>query len=45
MIEGLEAADQRFAASVQWHPEREELGDGSAPLFRAFVQAMEESRA
>ena len=42
MIEGLEAADRRFVVSVQWHPEREELGDGSAPLFRAFVQAMEE---
>lgn len=39
VIEGLESPEHRFAVSVQWHPEREEMAEDGAPLFRAFVAA------
>ncbi len=41
-IEAVESPDRRFVISVQWHPEREELREQSAPLFRAFVEATRE---
>lgn len=45
VIEALQAPDQRWALSVQWHPERPEmiadpaLHSSSAALFAAFVEA------
>jgi gamma-glutamyl-gamma-aminobutyrate hydrolase PuuD len=37
IIEALEDASQRWAVSVQWHPERAELAQDA--LFEAFVRA------
>lgn len=39
VIEALEVPSKRWVVSVQWHPERAEMGDASTPLFDAFVQA------
>jgi putative glutamine amidotransferase len=38
-IEGLEGTDQRWLVGVQWHPERQEMAESMAGLFRAFVEA------
>ncbi len=39
IVEALEDPSKRWVISVQWHPERAEMGDASAPLFEAFVRA------
>lgn len=39
IVEALEDPAKRWVVSVQWHPERKEMGDASAPLFEAFVRA------
>lgn len=39
IIEALEAPSKRWAVSVQWHPERAEMGDAPRALFEAFVAA------
>lgn len=39
IVEALEDPARRWVVSVQWHPERTEMGDASAPLFEAFVRA------
>lgn len=39
IVEALERPDRRWAVSVQWHPEREEIADTQRPLFEAFVAA------
>ena len=39
VIEALERPDRRWAVSVQWHPEREEIAGPQLPLFEAFVEA------
>lgn len=38
-VEGAESAAHRFVVGVQWHPERDEMRELSAGLFRAFVEA------
>jgi putative glutamine amidotransferase len=42
-IEGLEGTEQRWLVSVQWHPERREMAESMAGLFRAFVEAARET--
>lgn len=39
VVEALQDPSKRWAVSVQWHPERAEMGDESQPLFEAFVEA------
>ncbi len=39
IIEALVDPSQRWALSVQWHPERAEMGATCVPLFEAFVRA------
>ena len=39
IVEALERPDRRWAVSVQWHPEREEIADQQRPLFESFVEA------
>ncbi len=39
IVEALEAPSKRWALSVQWHPERSELGGAPRPLFEAFIEA------
>ncbi|MCC6238056.1 MAG: gamma-glutamyl-gamma-aminobutyrate hydrolase family protein [Dehalococcoidia bacterium] len=39
IVEALEDPTKRWVVSVQWHPERTEMGTASAPLFEAFVRA------
>ncbi|MEZ4553785.1 MAG: gamma-glutamyl-gamma-aminobutyrate hydrolase family protein [Dehalococcoidia bacterium] len=40
IVEALEAPSKRWAVSVQWHPERDEMdGEPSSALFGAFVEA------
>ena len=39
-IEAMESADHRWVAGIQWHPERPEMADDAAPLWRAFVSAV-----
>lgn len=45
IIEALVDPSQRWVVSVQWHPERAEMGATSAPLFEAFVRASAPVRA
>ncbi|MYE33201.1 MAG: gamma-glutamyl-gamma-aminobutyrate hydrolase family protein [Chloroflexi bacterium] len=45
IVEALERPDQRWALSVQWHPERDEVADDQRPLFEAFVAACREASA
>jgi putative glutamine amidotransferase len=45
VVEALEDPSLRWAVSVQWHPERKELGSAFAPLFEAFVRAAAALRA
>ena len=45
IVEALERPDQRWAVSVQWHPEREEIADQQRPLFESFVAACAETAA
>ena len=45
IVEALERPDQRWAVSVQWHPERGEIADQQRPLFEAFVTACAETAA
>ena len=45
IVEALERLDRRWAVSVQWHPEREEIADQQRPLFEAFVTACAETAA
>ncbi len=42
IIEALEDPSKRWAVSVQWHPERSEMGDAPRALFEAFVEACRE---
>ena len=44
VVEALERPDRRWAVSVQWHPEREEVADAQRPLFEAFVAACAAAR-
>lgn len=39
LVEGYQSESHRWVVGVQWHPERPELREESAPLFRAFVAA------
>jgi len=39
VVEALVAPGQRWAVSVQWHPERDELQPGGQLLFEALVRA------
>ena len=39
IVEALEDPSRRWAMSVQWHPERAEMGDAYRALFEAFVEA------
>lgn len=39
VVEALENPANRWAVSVQWHPERAEMGDEPKALFEAFVAA------
>ena len=39
VVEALEHPQQRWALSVQWHPEREEIAEQQRPLFEGFVEA------
>lgn len=39
LVEAMESDAHRWLVSVQWHPEREEVMEAFAPLFRAFVEA------
>lgn len=39
VVEGLVHPSRRWVVSVQWHPERTEMGEVCAPLFEAFVGA------
>ena len=43
IVEALERPDRRWAVSVQWHPERDEVADDQRPLFEAFVEACREA--
>jgi gamma-glutamyl-gamma-aminobutyrate hydrolase PuuD len=45
VIEALEDPSKRWAVSVQWHPERDEMGDAPRALFEAFVAACRDSAA
>ena len=45
LIEALVDPSRRWAVSVQWHPERTEMGATFAPLFEAFVRACAAVRA
>ncbi len=45
IVEALERPDRRWAVSVQWHPERDEVADDQRPLFEAFVEACREASA
>ena len=45
IVEALERPDRRWAVSVQWHPEREEIADQQRPLFESFVAACAETAA
>ena len=45
VVEALEHPDHRWAVSVQWHPERDEMATASRPLFAAFVAACAASPA
>jgi putative glutamine amidotransferase len=38
-VEAMESATHRWVTGIQWHPERPEMGEGAAPLWRAFVKA------
>ena len=44
VVEALERPDRRWALSVQWHPEREEMAEQQRPLFAAFVEACASAR-
>ena len=44
MVEALERPDRRWAISVQWHPERDEMATEQKPLFAAFVNACNQIR-
>jgi gamma-glutamyl-gamma-aminobutyrate hydrolase PuuD len=39
VVEALEDPSKRWAVSVQWHPERAEMGDAPRALFEAFIRA------
>ena len=43
VVEALERPDRRWAVSVQWHPERDEIVDDQRSLFDAFVAACREA--
>ena len=43
VVEGLEVPGKRWAVSVQWHPERDEMLPDQRPLFDAFVEACREA--
>ena len=45
VVEALERPDRRWAVSVQWHPERDEIADDQRALFEAFVEACREASA
>ena len=45
VVEALERPESRWALSVQWHPERDEVADDQRPLFEAFVEACREASA
>ena len=42
VIEGIEAAKERFCLGVQWHPEFA-ISDGDGRIFEAFVEAARSS--
>lgn len=43
VVEALVHPSMRWVVSVQWHPERAEMGDSCVPLFDAFVAACRET--
>jgi putative glutamine amidotransferase len=45
VVEALEDPSKRWAVSVQWHPERAEMGEAPRALFEAFVAACREQDA
>ena len=45
IVEALVDPSRRWAVSVQWHPERAEMGAAFDGLFRAFVEACAAVRA
>ena len=45
VVEALVDPSRRWAVSVQWHPERAEMGGAFDGLFRAFVEACAAIRA
>ena len=44
-VEAMESGDGSWIVSVQWHPEREEMREQSAPLFTSFIEAAAVTRA
>jgi gamma-glutamyl-gamma-aminobutyrate hydrolase PuuD len=38
-VESMDHAELRWVMGVQWHPERPEMREDAAPLFKAFVAA------
>ena len=42
VIEGIEAAEERFCLGVQWHPEFA-VSDGGTRIFEAFIEAARSS--
>jgi putative glutamine amidotransferase len=45
LIEGVESLANRWVVGVQWHPEREEMTEVMAPLFRELVRQASQMRA
>jgi putative glutamine amidotransferase len=37
-VEAMESVDGSWIVSVQWHPERDEMGAGSGALFEEFIR-------
>ena len=38
LVESVESTAHRWVVGVQWHPEREEMAESMAPLFRELVR-------
>jgi putative glutamine amidotransferase len=38
LVESIESTAHRWVVGVQWHPEREEMAESMAPLFRELVR-------
>ena len=44
LVEGVESLAHRWVVGVQWHPEREEMAAGMAPLFQELVRQAGQTR-